>query len=202
MHGERCEGVSAPRTPFCTPSNAQRGAPPYSQTAHSAPRGWGVQWSERLRRWGSLHHIKGVESGADRLEDLLSVKLTLHFPSSFFVFFFPSPLSVRILTAETICHRAHSYRMINTAGEIALSAPRSLYKNHYVCCKRGEKYNHIRHASTRTQVKHSALKGTLHQFHTLGFCLTHRGKNSFFFNYGGLQSVKHTTERCCLLREK
>lgn len=35
----------------------------YSQTAYSAHRGGGSRGSERLCRWGSLHHIKGLKVG-------------------------------------------------------------------------------------------------------------------------------------------
>lgn len=72
-----------------------RSLPVFSESLLS-PQGWGVQRSEQLCRWGSIQHIKGLKVGQTWLEDLLSVKLTLHFPS----FFFPSPRLVRILTAE------------------------------------------------------------------------------------------------------
>lgn len=124
-----------------------------------SPQGWGVQGSEQLCRWGSLHHIRGLKVGQTGWKDLLSVKLTLHFPS----FFFPLPLLVRILTAEPICHHTHSYRMINIAGEIVLSAPRSFCKTTMFVAT-GMRNSHIRHASTRTQFK-SWVKGALLYFH-------------------------------------
>lgn len=55
--------------------------------------------------------------------------------------------------------------MINTAGEIVLSSPSSFYTTTMFVAT-GMKNSHIRHASTRTQIK-SSIKGILHWFYTL-----------------------------------
>lgn len=68
VHGERCEGVSAPRTPFCAPSNAQRGASLYSLRQPTQPTGIGRR-EERGRRGQRAALQVGGHSTAERKEE-------------------------------------------------------------------------------------------------------------------------------------
>lgn len=113
VHGEQCERVSALHTPFCAPSNSQRGTSLYSQTCYSGHTDVASRGVNTPHKW--------VESGRGWLEGLVC-EICPSMP--FLLLLTPS---VRIQSAKHICHHAHSYRMINTAGETVLSTPWSLY---------------------------------------------------------------------------